>query len=142
MVKFIAILLLILCTDKLYYSVLGRNTKGAKPVPAGVSSGRPRLTKKISSSSQPKVQDQITSYKRVQSSLREKGNSPGNPIDIDAMFSLFKPSVVKEYVNILLSLMTFYSHFLPTGGEGREEVVEEVEVDEMVEASEERRSCA
>lgn len=29
-----------------------------------------------------------------------------------------------------------------TGGERREEVVEEVEVDEMVEASEERRSCA
>ena len=91
----------------IYNSALNRNIKIKKPVPTTLLSGRPRLT-----NSRSKARKKNVFSKGMQSSLREAGNSAGNPIDIDAMFSLFEPSVLKEYVHILSSLTVSYSHFL------------------------------
>ncbi len=88
-------------TYGLHCSVSSRIIQRAKPVPAKVFPGLPRPTKKLLSRSRLKKQNQITSHTRDQSLLREKGNSAGNPIDIDRMSSLFEPSVIKEYVTIL-----------------------------------------
>ncbi|KJA15033.1 hypothetical protein HYPSUDRAFT_149642 [Hypholoma sublateritium FD-334 SS-4] len=70
---------------------------GTKPNSSKVLSQRPRP--KRARKQRPKAQKKLLShYREALPTLREKGNSAKNPIDIDAFYSLFEPSVIKEYV--------------------------------------------
>ena len=64
---------------------------------------KPPRPKKNLTSSNPRPKDQNENLSN-QALLHGKGNTASNPIDVDAVYSLFEPAIVKEYVHISLSL--------------------------------------
>ena len=91
-------------TDML--SCLGVDKKVDKvtPNPAQVSlKKKPRqVTTRTYSTHRPKVQKKkALLYQGSQAALRNMGNSATNPIDIDAIYSRFEPTAIKEYVSFI-----------------------------------------
>ena len=85
-----------------YHAVSARRVVGMNPNLAQVSPRPPRPKKNLTSSNpRPKVQNKNLSNQAL---LHGKGNTASNPNDVDAVYSLFEPAIVKEYVHISLSL--------------------------------------
>lgn len=109
------------CTHRLRSLVSDSNAMGTKPSPSKVSSQRPRPKRSRTSAKQrPKAQKKsLTHHREALPTLSDKGNSASNPIDIDAFYSLFEPSVIKEYVHLLVFLTLSCVNFLSAGRKGR-----------------------